>query len=186
MFPVDIAEELLELFGDDAAHLLAGHPDVIAFPLPLAAGGALDLVARPLGVAEEPGIPQGLENGRYRLDPVPLAQLLVERPGDEIRRRGGLLLDQLQERNGLRRTDGERVPATEVVVHDSAERRLDVGVEGRLLHLVDGVEGDEGTGLCIGQAAASKDLPEELEQAPDGVVVAAGPGRAAAGGSSSA
>ena len=61
-------------------------------------------------------------------------------------------------------------------------RRLHVGVERGVLHLVDLVEGHERAGRPVGELLVAEELAEELEQAADRLVVALGPGRAGAQG----
>ncbi len=178
--PIRRAEQLAQLAAHDLGDLLAGDADVLALALPLLAGRALDLVAVLLGVAEQVGLAQPLERLGDGLGLVAVAEPAVEALRDEPGVGRLLVLDQLEQRHGLRRAQRQRVVAHARVVEDARERRLHVGLERRVLHLEDGIEGHQVAHLALAELLLAEQLAEKLQKAADGVVVALRAGRARA------
>jgi hypothetical protein len=84
------------------------------------------------------------------------------------------VLDELEEGDDLGRAHQGAVGVVGALLEDARHGGLGVGVEGRVLHVVDAVEGDQGADGLVGEGAVAEELAEELEQAADGLVVALG------------
>ena len=177
---VRVLDEVDERLDHPLREILRARRIPVALALPLLPGGALDLVAGLVGVAEQALAEQGVEGLLHLLLDAALPEPLVEAPGDQLGRRLVGVLHQLEHRHGLDHPRHERALPPVAELEGPRQGHLHVGVEGAVEHVVDDVDADDSADLEASEIALAEEIAEELQEPADSVRVALGAGRAGA------
>ena len=131
------------------AQLLPAEGEVVALALPLLPSGGLDLVAQFLRVAQQIApaqLLQGLAHGRLLIAAVhPLSQAL----GHQLFCGRLAVLNQLQQGHGFSGPQHQLAAFAGALPLDARHRRLGVGIECGVLHLVNTIQAHQGADRLI-------------------------------------